>query len=121
MPHIGSRAEYGLHCLLHLVGRGQDDAPSARDLAAFQGVSASYLAKLFTKLEKAGLVVSSEGIRGGFRLARPARDISVLEIVDALEGASRCSSAAKSAATAPSMAMPRRRRRAAAPAASTPS
>lgn len=86
MSHIGSRAEYGLHCLLHLIGRGRAEAPSARDLAEFQGVSPSYLAKLFTQLEKAGLVTSAEGIRGGFRLARSPRDISVLDVVDALEG-----------------------------------
>ena len=86
MPHIGSRAEYGLHCMLHLIGRGETEAPSTRDLAEFQGVSPSYLAKLFTQLEKAGLVTSAEGIRGGFRLARPPQDISVLDVVDAVEG-----------------------------------
>ncbi len=86
MSHYGSGIEYGLHCLLHLVGRADREAPSSRDLAEFQGVSPSYVAKLFTKLEKAGLVASIEGIGGGFRLARPAGEITVLDVVDALEG-----------------------------------
>ncbi len=85
MSHFGSGVEYGLHCLLYLVGRG-GEAPSSRDLAEFQGVSPSYVAKLFTQLQKAGLVVATEGLGGGFRLARPAGDITVLDVVDALEG-----------------------------------
>jgi len=86
MSHFGSGVEQALHCLLHLVDREQGDLPSARDLAAFQGVSASFVAKHFTKLEKSGIVKSEEGVRGGFRLARPASEISVLEVVDAIEG-----------------------------------
>jgi Rrf2 family protein len=82
----GSGVEYGLHCLLYLVGAGGIGAPSARDLAEFQGVSPSYVAKLFTQLEKSGLVVSAEGVRGGYRLARPPGEITILQVVDALEG-----------------------------------
>ncbi len=86
MSHYGSGVEYGLHCLLHLVGREEGEAPSSRDLAVFQGLSPSYVAKLFTRLEQGGLVASTEGIGGGFRLARPAEEITVLDVVDALEG-----------------------------------
>ena len=86
MSHFGSGVEYGLHCLLYLVDAPAERPPSARDLAEFQGVSPSYVAKLFTQLEKAGLVVSAEGVRGGYRLARPAQDITVLDVVDAIEG-----------------------------------
>lgn len=85
MSHIGSGVEQALHCLLYLTGDA-DGRPSARDLAEFQGVSQSYVAKLFTTLEKAGIVAASGGVQGGYRLARPAEAISVLEIVDAVEG-----------------------------------
>ena len=86
MSHYGSSVEYGLHCLLHLAGPAAGEAPSSRDLAEFQGVSPTYVAKLFTQLEKAGIVASEEGIQGGYRLARPAADITVLDVVRALEG-----------------------------------
>lgn len=86
MSLYGSSVEYGLHCLLHLVDRPESGQPSSKDLAEFQGISPSYVAKLFTQLEKAGIVRSAEGVRGGFRLARPAEQITVLDVVDALEG-----------------------------------
>jgi Rrf2 family protein len=85
MAHITTSVEYGLHCLLWLVGN--DDTPvSSRDLAELQGISPSFLAKIFPKLEKAGIVKASEGVRGGYVLARPADQISFLEVVDAIEG-----------------------------------
>lgn len=59
---------------------------SSQDLAEFQGVSSAYVAKLFTTLKCAGLVVALEGAGGGYRLARAAADISVLDVVQALEG-----------------------------------
>jgi Rrf2 family protein len=87
MAHITTGTEYGLHCLLYLADRrGEDQPTSARDLADLQGVPVEYVAKLFTKLRKAGLVVALEGVRGGFQLARPARSISVLDVVVAIDG-----------------------------------
>ena len=85
MAYLGSSVEYGLHCLLWLAA---PDAPAAssRDLAELQGVSPSFVAKIFPRLEKAGIVSASPGIHGGYRLARPAAQISVLDVVDAIEG-----------------------------------
>ena len=85
MAHLTVSVEYGLHCLMWLVSSG-DTPLSSRDLAELQGISPSFLAKIFPKLEKAGIVAASEGIRGGYRLARPAAEITVLEVVDAIEG-----------------------------------
>lgn len=85
MAHYGSGTEYGLHCLLFLAGPLAEPA-SSRDLAELQGISVSFVAKIFTKFEKAGLVKASEGIRGGYLLARPPAQITVLEVVDAIEG-----------------------------------
>ncbi|RFU49285.1 Rrf2 family transcriptional regulator [Paraburkholderia sp. DHOC27] len=87
MAHISTGVEYGLHCLLYLAETpaGVKEA-SVRDLAEMQGVSTDYLAKLFTKLAKAELVVATEGVRGGFALARPAKDITVAQVVEAIDG-----------------------------------
>lgn len=85
MAHITASVEYGIHSLLWLAV--SDAAPlSSRDLAEFQRLSPSFIAKILPKLEKAGIVKASEGVRGGYVLAKPPEEISVLEIVDAIEG-----------------------------------
>jgi len=85
MAHITTSVEYGIHCLLWLVGNNGHPI-SSRDLAELQGVSSSFLAKIFPKLEKAGIVRAAEGVRGGYLLARRADAISFLDVVDAIEG-----------------------------------
>ncbi|HTQ71535.1 MAG TPA: Rrf2 family transcriptional regulator [Acidocella sp.] len=85
MAHITVSVEYGIHCLLWLANAG-DKPLSSRDLAQLQGISPSFLAKIFPKLEKAGIVEASEGVRGGYRLARAPETISVLHVIDAIEG-----------------------------------
>ncbi len=85
MAHVTVSVEYGIHCLLWLVGSG-DKPLSSRDLAELQGISPSFVAKIFPKLEKAGIVQASEGARGGYVLAKAPEQISFLDIVDAIEG-----------------------------------
>jgi Rrf2 family protein len=79
----GAGAEYALHSLLVLAARAQP--VSVRDLAIFQDLPERFLAKIFTRLEKAGLVRGTEGVRGGFALARPAERIAVGEILAAVD------------------------------------
>jgi Rrf2 family protein len=89
MAHVTAGVEYGLHCLLYLVRpAGDADAPTAsvRDLAELQGVPVEYLAKIFTKLQKAGIVAAAEGAGGGFRLARAPEAVRVLDVVTAIDG-----------------------------------
>jgi Rrf2 family protein len=85
VSHFGNKIEYGLHCLVWLA-KPHAGWVSSGDLAELQEASASLLAKILPRLQKAGIVSASEGVRGGYRLARNAQDISVLEIVDAIEG-----------------------------------
>jgi Rrf2 family protein len=81
----GSAVEYALHCLLWLVPSRETPA-SSRDLAELTGVSPALVAKLLPKLEKAGVLEAQGGIAGGYRLARPAGQITVLDVVDAVDG-----------------------------------
>lgn len=87
MSLYSAGVEYGIHCLIFLVGHGGESREaSVRDLAELQGVPLDYLAKIFTKLAKAKLVSATEGVRGGFKLARPADEITLLDIVSAIDG-----------------------------------
>lgn len=87
MSHISSGVEYGLHCLLFLTrSHASVEEASVRDLAELQGVPTDFLAKLFTKLVKAELVIATEGVKGGVRLARPANRITVHDVVVAIDG-----------------------------------
>jgi Rrf2 family protein len=79
----GAGAEYALHSLLILATA---DAPiSVVDLARFQQIPERYLAKVFTRMKDAQLVVGTEGIAGGFSLAGAAEDIRVVEVLDAVD------------------------------------
>jgi len=87
MAHVSTAVEYGLHCLMYLVGRAPEETlPSVRDLAELQGVSPEYAAKIFTRLQKAGLVEAREGLRGGICLARDPATVSMLDVVLAIDG-----------------------------------
>lgn len=85
MAHITTGVEYGLHCLLWLV-ESRERPLSSKDLAELQGISPSFVAKIFPKLEKAGLVVANEGVKGGYTLAHAPNEISFLQVIDAIEG-----------------------------------
>lgn len=76
--------EYALHCLLYMVK--MDIHIRIKDLADFQGVSESYLAKIFTKLGKTGIIQSVPGVKGGYKLGRDANDISFWDVFEAIEG-----------------------------------
>jgi Rrf2 family protein len=86
MAFYGAGVEYALHTLLNLSFAPDGTAPSARDLAEFQRLPLAFMRKLLTQLEKAGLVAATEGLRGGWRLARDPKRISALEVAEAAEG-----------------------------------
>ena len=86
MAFYGAGVEYALHTLLNLSLAPAGTAPSARDLAEFQRLPLAFMRKLLTQLDKAGLVRGSEGIRGGWQLARETNTITLLEAAEAVQG-----------------------------------
>lgn len=86
MATFGKGVEYALHCLLYLLDTPAQGVRVVGDIADFQGVSESYLAKVFTRLKKGGLVRSSTGAKGGYELARAPELISFWDVVVAVEG-----------------------------------
>lgn len=78
--------EYAIHCLLYMIDIPAGKSVGIKDLAAYQGVSETYLSKVYTKLRKSGIVKSIPGVNGGYELARTPEDISFWDIVEAIEG-----------------------------------
>src|SRR5919201_3779316 len=87
---FSTKAEYGVRLMVELGRRaGADPDAEPVSLAAVAGAETlplAYLEHLVAKLRDAGLVGSVRGARGGYRLARPASEISMREVVEALEG-----------------------------------
>jgi len=86
MVRLTRAGEYGIHGMIHLARRSGDGAVRISEIARAQNVSASFLAKVFQGLRKAGLVTSQRGVGGGVMLGRPADRITLREIVEAIEG-----------------------------------
>ncbi len=82
---MSTKGRYGLRALIDLAVH-EDDAVCIQSIAERQGISESYLEQLVRLLKKAGLVTSVRGAGGGYRLAKPASEISVGDILRALEG-----------------------------------
>lgn len=78
--------EYALHCLVYLIDNPEDSPIGIKELSFFQGVSDTYLSKIFSKLSKAGIVSSVPGVKGGVKLAKSPEDITFWDVVEAVEG-----------------------------------
>ena len=86
---FSTRAEYGVRVMVELARHGADgdrECVSLSEIADGDGLPLAYLEHLAARLRKAGLVESRRGARGGYLLARPAEEISMAEVVEALEG-----------------------------------
>lgn len=79
---------YALHTMVHLTLEPKGQAVSMEQLASMQDLSPTYLSKIMTKLVKAGLIESVPGAKGGYSLSRRKRDISFLDVIEAVEGQS---------------------------------
>jgi len=82
---LTTRTRYGTRALADLAERYDDGLQTTAEIAQRQAISAKYLEGLLTRLCERGLVVSVRGARGGYRLARPAAQITVKDIYQALE------------------------------------
>jgi Rrf2 family protein len=82
---MGEGVEWGLHCCLTLAWLDDEPVPSAK-LAALFDISPTYLNKCLQSLTRAGLLTSTRGPRGGVRLARAPEDITLMDVVTAVEG-----------------------------------
>ncbi|MCW3031714.1 MAG: Rrf2 family transcriptional regulator, cysteine metabolism repressor [Solirubrobacteraceae bacterium] len=83
---FSTKAEYGVRVMVELARRSDGEPIPLAEIAANDGLPLAYLEHLVARLRKAGLVDSRRGSRGGYLLARPAAQITMAEVVEALEG-----------------------------------
>ena len=91
---ISTKGRYALRLMIDVAGNaGTEGLVTMRQAAERQGISVKYLEQLGGALVRAGVLVSLRGVRGGYQLARPASEITLRQVLEAVEGPyiiSRC-------------------------------
>ena len=83
---ITKQADYALRAIVFLAQIGKDEKASTSKIAKAQKIPPSFLAKIISQLSIAGLIHTSRGARGGVSLAKEPEDISVLDVIQAIDG-----------------------------------
>jgi Rrf2 family protein len=83
---ISKSAGYAIHGLGYLITRGSEEPVQISEIAAEQKVSKTYLAKIFQQLSTARIVVGHRGVTGGYILAREPQEITLVDIIEAVDG-----------------------------------
>jgi Rrf2 family protein len=89
MLRLSKKADYALMAMKHLAVRGDrasEGSSSAREIAEQYDIPIELMAKVLQRLVRRGLLVSHQGTRGGYRLARGPAQISVADVIQAIEG-----------------------------------
>jgi Rrf2 family transcriptional regulator, iron-sulfur cluster assembly transcription factor len=92
---VSAQEEYGLRCLVQLAHLREGESLTLSQIARSEGISVANAGKLLWILNKAGLVLSTRGTKGGYQLARPASEIrlsEVIKVLDANEVTEHCKS-----------------------------
>ncbi len=82
---ITRKTDYAIRCVLHLA-ESEKEVVMVNEIAKGREIPKSFLAKIMQELAKAGIVESFRGVKGGFKLAKKAEEISLLDIVELMEG-----------------------------------
>jgi Rrf2 family transcriptional regulator, iron-sulfur cluster assembly transcription factor len=83
---LSNKGRYGVRALFDIAFHNDGRPTQIKDISAREAIPARFLEQIFQDLKRAGLVGAKRGPRGGYHLARPARDIRLGDVVRALEG-----------------------------------
>lgn len=86
MLGIRRETDYAVRTVLHLASVGDGVAVTVRDIARLRHLPLSFVRRIVARLGAAGILETTRGMGGGVRLARPATDITMLDVLDAMEG-----------------------------------
>jgi Rrf2 family transcriptional regulator, iron-sulfur cluster assembly transcription factor len=84
--HISKSAGYAVHGLIYLITKSANQPVQISEIAEYQNVSRTYLAKIFQQLSTARIIVGQRGITGGYMLAKEPTKVTLLNIVEAVDG-----------------------------------
>lgn len=84
--HVTAKADYAVRAVVELVGAELGSPRKVDSLARAQSIPVSFLENILTQLRSAGIVRSQRGPEGGYWLGRPAQDITLAEVIRAVEG-----------------------------------
>ncbi len=84
--HISAKAEYAMRALLTLAAEPDDHALTAERLASAQSLPVKFLENILVDLRRGGLVRSQRGAEGGYRLARPADEVTAADVLRLVDG-----------------------------------
>jgi Rrf2 family protein len=83
---ITHQADYAMRAVLYLARARKDKLTATNEIAKRQNIPSSFLAKIISQLSIAGLLHTSRGARGGVKLARKPQNITLLEVIEAIDG-----------------------------------
>ena len=86
MLRLSKKADYALIAMKHLAVRGERSSSSAREIAELYDIPIELMAKVLQRLVRGGLLASQQGTRGGYQLGRIPTQISVADVIQAIEG-----------------------------------
>lgn len=86
MLRLSKKADYALIAMKHLAVRGDRGSSNAREIAELYGIPVELMAKVLQRLVRRGLLASHQGTRGGYQLARASGQISVADVIQAIDG-----------------------------------
>lgn len=84
--HISKSAGYAVHGLIYLITKSANEPVQISEIAEYQKVSRTYLAKIFQQLSTARIIIGQRGITGGYLLAKEPTKVTLLNIVEAVDG-----------------------------------
>jgi len=83
---LTNAADYAVRAMIHIACLPEGTVALREDVAQAYSIPSSFMAKILRRLVGAGLLQSSRGVHGGFALARPASEINLLQVIEAIEG-----------------------------------
>ena len=86
MLRLSKKADYALMAMKHLALKADATSTSAREIAEQYDIPIELMAKVLQRLVRTGLLVSTQGTRGGYTLGRPSASISVADVIQAIDG-----------------------------------